>query len=389
MIFVNKLRFLFMIACSVTDKIIFNHLQASTPLKIMPYLVERSNRNRSNSVNFSPVSNLQYAMLSTQNLNSPVASTIINNIGRLQESAGRSKYEALLWVADFAQSEVLNPTNKTPAQINTQHNRSPLGQNNQLLKEFQSPKGAKKSPAVRVLEQVIRNLPHEHQQEYSVVMTDHVLCPKRIIDAKTNKCIGISGGHDIDKYRPGQLQVPCILSQNKKVAGVFVSIDDNKAVCKTVEYDMNAEDIITTTKKSVIVAIHAKKNGDLTIVKSLDNFYGVYIHPKDPLIHKTQFPLMVVDHDEKDTDGNIVIATLANLQPDYQKMQDHHKLIVNPKMFQNMVQKSPALSMKSNEFFMYDITQAVQDKFKPELKKRGYHDSKLPGAVYVVKRKKA
>ena len=331
-------------------------------------------RKRSLSVNESPIATIKDLIKSNKDLKSPEALILANNLGRLQESGGGSKQKVSRSVAHFAESQLLDERDKNLEQAN-----------NQLFGVYTDSVGKRKKSIVLAMECAVKNLPIEEQPQYFAVDTNHVLYPRPIKDYATNRCIGISGGHNIDQYLVGELDTLCILTQNKKL-GVFVNIDGNGKVKKTCDYDIEGRDVIKVVKKSTFVATTPGNKDSLRIVRtSKGDFYGTYIDENNPLICKTQFPLLTADRDVRDKQGDVIIATLANLTKNYKNIQNEKTLSVSLQYFDNIMQNSP-LQMYVKDIAISDITKEIEHQFQSVLVQRGYHQGHLPGRIYAVRK---
>lgn len=329
------------------------------------------------SVNESPIAKIKDIMKYNKYLQSPEASKLTNNLGRLQESASGSKQKISRTVVHFVESQLLHSCDRT------------LGQeNNRILHAYTDSAKNKKKSAVKAMECAVANLPIASQHQYCAINTNHVLYPRPIKSCATNRCIGVSGGHNIDKYLDGELDIPCVLTENK-IKGVFVNVDDNSKISKTVDSGFEGEDIIKAVRKSTLVATIYSNKDPLKIVKtSKGDFYGMYIDVNNPLICKTQFPLLIVDGDLCDKQKGVIVATLANLTTDYKSVRGKHTLSVSSETFDKMMQNSKFIRMEVQDIVMKDITRQIELQFQSALCKKGYHQGRLPGPIYGIKKVK-
>jgi hypothetical protein len=307
-------------------------------------------------------------------LNDKDARRIEAQFKSLKETPDRSKENIMRSVAKKSKSAFAGELNDA------------VSQNDQLCKAYVS-----SSNVTNFMAKNLALLSSPEKADVSAVDMNHVRNPVEKYD-NNGRVIDIHGGHDLSSYlRKNLLNLE---------DHVFVGVDDNiigvnvqGAVSKTLHRNFTPEQIASNVRQARAIA-HTVDRFKLSETRS-GSFIGSYYSSDNPLLYKTQFPVLVVS--DKNQSDIIYVGEFAKLSTDGSlvKKTPGNKLYLSKAKFDEIVNKSlsdPYLSPKKSTFIsktpgvvVCEITEPLKEHFNVELGKVSM--TKFPAPIYAIKTK--
>lgn len=366
MVFVNKVKF----GIVLFFLIMIEPVVAADTLSPL-----RENRVRLNSDNYSPALNINKAVQG--GITSPDAATIRSNLSRLQQTP------------DGSRDVIVASTMRALKRKITNFHDGDIKQNSDLLNAYGSPDKVLQRKAF-TYDFVAGYLSPEERRKQAVIDVNHVMTPKIITDKKTGKCKGVSGGHDIQKYSPGEFLSPCYLSQDRMVLAATHTTRSSK----TFRHGVDEDSIVANQHNGTVIAYKRNLNAtsNLEILQdSHGNLFGTCNKMKPAgqgeynAWKATQYPLVAVDANQCSLDDFVVVGFLGDLDFNNTTISNCTQLEVSSLDLAIMMQKSP-LQTYDRSIAISDITQQVEARFQSDLSSRSYLKNKLPCSIFAIKR---
>jgi len=286
------------------------------------------------------------------------AEAVKQQLDELKDTPGNSKKEIARGVVDFCANSLDTSPSTDPR--NPIVDRSAT-ENNQRLRTYRNSEGnANKMIRINLMSHAIITA-SPLKEEHSVYDVDHSQNVNIEFDA-SGSVKRVLGGHDLNSYRPGQLQPDCFVGADSQTIGVSVG-----GHLKTVARGFTADWIMNNiVKKSRSKMIATQDKNCFEVRQNFEGkFYGAFRHGKIPVVVNTIFPLLVVsqlNHSTSSSSSDTVkVGSFGRLSDDFTVIPGED-FSVPQAVFDDIVRRGTPIKMNkknSGNLVLTDISAPV------------------------------
>ena len=225
--------------------------------------------------------------------------------------------------------------------------------------------------------------------DLSAVHMNHVMDARIQYDVNGD-IVKISGGHAQTSYLDSNTgsflgDSKGFLSPDGKTMGISFS----DKIGKTIEAGLSPQQILSDLKNGRVIAVAPDKMQVRQI--SPGRFVGAYVEAQDPLMLKTQFPILVISQANKNAQGQLYVGDLVELNKKDGSIRDDIAsvdLFLTQNQFDAIMADSSLKSFAPEKpgVIVKNITPALQKVFAKELTDFGMTQFPTPiyGAIGVA-----